>query len=128
KTNMQHCTSCGSELPDLAQFCGYCGHVLDTSAGSATNPGSFLDIDVLSRNAPTTLSSPPQSLRTSGQQPPLDLSRFPAPQSREVEHLPTAALINQQEEEDEEKRRRALLPLPLLGLLPDAPPDNVPMV
>ncbi len=92
---MQHCTSCGSELPEQAQFRGYCGHVLDATAGTATNPGSFLDVDVLSRNAPTTLSSPPQSLRMSGQQPPLDISRFPAPQSQEMEHLPTNPLFSQ---------------------------------
>lgn len=125
---MQHCTSCGSELPDQAQFCGYCGHVLDTTTGTATNPGTFPGVDVLSRNAPTTLSGPSQAVRMSEQQPGLDVSRFPASQSQEVEHLPAASFMGQKEEEDEERRRRGLLPLPLLGLLADAPPGNMPMV
>ncbi len=33
---MQHCTVCGSELPDQARYCGKCGHVLTSYTGPAT--------------------------------------------------------------------------------------------
>src|SRR5713226_3672468 len=40
---MQHCTVCGSELPDNARFCGKCGHVLSTIDTIDQEPSRTLD-------------------------------------------------------------------------------------
>ena len=57
---MQHCASCGWELPGDARFCGHCGQVANATIGE-----SFTR-DMLSSNAPTAISDPSHPRLISG--------------------------------------------------------------
>lgn len=54
ETAMQKCEFCGSELPNHAHFCGYCGRVIDNLAARAGDVTRPVDVGLLTRDAPTT--------------------------------------------------------------------------
>ncbi|HEX6482658.1 MAG TPA: hypothetical protein VF043_27765 [Ktedonobacteraceae bacterium] len=51
---MQQCEFCGSELPNYAHFCGYCGRVNDNLTARAGNVTRASDVGILTQDAPTT--------------------------------------------------------------------------
>src|SRR5947208_9131415 len=105
---MERCTSCGSELPGAAQFCGYCGRVVITVKEMTTSiSGSSHTVHGSLRSGAYSSTG---SIWSKGE-------------------MTQQILASEEEEYEEEERRRALFGLPLLG--PQAggqPPANTPMV
>src|SRR5712692_7515039 len=58
---MQHCTVCGSELPDDARFCGKCGHVLSNIDTIDKEPTKILDETINTTNTISTHNTPAEN-------------------------------------------------------------------
>src|SRR5437588_840643 len=68
---MQRCEYCGFALPELAHFCGNCGHISSTrmvGIVDRTSPSAF------SHDAPTFISSPSYPAAVSGEEDELDVT------------------------------------------------------
>src|SRR2546430_5518652 len=105
---MERCTSCGSELPGAAQFCGYCGRVVITV-----------------KEMPTSISGSSHTLHGSLRSAAYSSTGSIWSKGEMTQQIPAS----EEEEYEEEERRRALLGLPLLGPLAGGqPPANPPMV
>ncbi len=138
---MDRCTSCGSELPRKAQFCGYCGRVNITTMETPTSMSGFPDEDILVDNAPTAITRPPHfdpasTAISKPSHPGLNSGERDAtavrntwPREPITPPVPSAG-EEEDDEEEEKRRRRALLQgLPLVGgLVEIQPPPGVPMV
>src|SRR6266568_6293480 len=105
---MERCTSCGSELPGAAQFCGYCGRVVITV-----------------KEMPTSISGSSQTVHGSLRSGAYSSTGSIWSKGEMTRQIPAS----EEEEYEEEERRRALFGLPLLGPLAGGqPPANTPMV
>src|SRR6266849_6040451 len=107
---MQHCPSCGWELPGDARFCGHCGHIANATIGE-----SFTR-DMLSSNAPTAISDPSHPNLNSGVDQEQLASTLWYDWSQEKTDRDIISTYND-EEEQERRRRAAILGAPLLGAL-----------
>jgi len=122
---MQHCPSCGWELPGDARFCGHCGQI-----ANATIAESFTK-DILSSNAPTAVSDPSLPHLHSGLDQEQLASTLWYDWSQEKTDSDVASTHNDEEEEQERRRRAAILGAPLLGSFAvegQAPGAGVPAV
>ncbi len=120
---MQHCPSCGWELPGDARFCGHCGQVANATIGE-----SFTR-DMLSSNAPTAISDPSHPHLNSGVDQEQLASTLWYDWSQEKTDRDIISTYN--DEEEERRRRAAILGAPLLGALAvegQAPGAGVPAV
>src|SRR2546421_248404 len=130
-TDMERCIFCGSELPRPAQFCGYCGRPVNiTMRETPTSRSSYPGVDVLVGKGPTAISGTSYPVLRSGEQENITSGHMGS-QGGRTKHIPDIPVsgIDEQEDEERERRRRALLGLPLLGALADAPSvGGVPMV
>lgn len=106
---MQHCASCGWELPGDARFCGHCGHIANATIGE-----SFTR-DMLSSNAPTAISDPSHPRLSSGADREQLASTLWYDWSHEETDRDIVSTYNDEEEEQERRRRAAILGAPLLG-------------
>ena len=105
---MERCTSCGSELPGAAQFCGYCGRVVITV-----------------KEMPTSISGSSHTVHGSLRSGAYSSTGSILSKGEMTQQIPAS----EEEEYEEEERRRALFGLPLLGPLAGGqPPANTPMV
>ncbi len=105
---MERCTSCGSELPGAAQFCGYCGRVVITV-----------------KEMPTSISGSSHTVHGSLRSGAYSSTGSILSKGEMTQQIPAS----EEEEYEEEERRRALLGLPLLGPLAGGqPPANTHMV
>ncbi len=121
---MQHCPSCGWELPGDARFCGHCGHIANATIGE-----SFTR-DMLSSNAPTAISDPSHPNLNSGVDQEQLASTLWYDWSQEKTDRDIISTYND-EEEQERRRRAAILGAPMLGALAvegQAPWAGVPAV
>ena len=55
---MKYCTSCGSELPVAARFCGMCGKLISSILNTPTGISGFNEVDLLQSDARTFISDP----------------------------------------------------------------------
>ncbi len=65
---MQRCENCGSELPNNAQFCGNCGHVVSAATEVPTRTSGFPGADVPPFDAPTAWSGSHSPVPSGGEQ------------------------------------------------------------
>ena len=106
---MQHCASCGWELPSDARFCGNCGQIANATIGE-----SFTR-DMLSSNAPTAISDPSHPPFTSGVDQEQLVSTLWYDWSQQKKDRSITPVYNDEEDEQERRRRAAMLGIPLLG-------------
>src|SRR5947207_11739813 len=120
---MERCTSCGSELPGAAQFCGDCGHVVITVREMPTSMSGHPAVNAVEEQIPTSISGSSQTVHG-----PLRRGAYSSTGSTWSEGEMTQQIPASEEEDyEEEERRRALFGLPLFG--PGGqPPANTPMV
>jgi len=104
---MQHCASCGWELPGDARFCGHCGQIANATIGESYTR------DVLSSNAPTAISDPSHPHLNSGVNREQLASTLWYDWSQEKTDRDIVSSYN--DEEEERRRRAAILGAPLLG-------------
>src|SRR5437588_12863190 len=101
---MERCTSCGSELPGAAQFCGYCGRVVITVREMPTSMSGYPAVNAVEEHMPASiggLSHPvPGSLRSGA----YSSSGSIGSKGEMTQQIPAS--------EEEEERRRALFGLP----------------
>src|ERR1051326_2817679 len=121
---MERCTSCGSELPGAAQFCGQCGCVVVTVREMPTSMSGYPAVNALQAHMPQSDAGLLYAAHA-----PLRGGVYGSTggsiwsQGEVTEQISEA----EEEEREEEERRRALFipPLPLAGGQPFA---NTPMV
>ncbi len=106
---MQHCASCGWELPSDARFCGNCGQVANATIGES------LTRNMLSSNAPTAISDPSRPRLTSGVDQEQLASTLWYDWSQQKRDRGITPVYNDDEDEQERRRRAAVLGVPLLG-------------
>src|SRR2546425_11704449 len=96
--HMQTCEFCGSELPNGASFCGYCGR----SPSHATDaPTSGMDLRTI-QSSPRNMPNPPHGPAFSSPQ-----------QANQPWQQGTPSTPNQRDDEEERRKRAALLGLGL---------------
>src|SRR5437588_1928773 len=59
---MERCTSCGSELPGAAQFCGYCGRVVITVKEMPTSMSVHPAMNAVEEHKPPSISGSSQTV------------------------------------------------------------------
>src|SRR5207248_3523064 len=110
RPDMERCTSCGSALPDAAQFCGYCGRVVITIREMPTHMSGNPVMNVREGDTPPTTSGSshpvPPSFLSSGEYGDSSI-RSIWPKGEMTQQMPAS-----EEEEYEEEERRALLDAP----------------
>src|SRR3989440_3745562 len=122
---MERCTSCGSELPGAAQFCGYCGRVVITVKEMPTSMSGHPAVNAVEEHMPTSISGSSHTLHGSLRSAAYSSTGSIWSKGEMTRQIPAS----EEEEYEEEERRRALFGLPLLGPLAGGqPPANTPMV
>src|SRR5438552_2361899 len=123
---MNHCTSCGAELPVAAQFCGNCGRIASVVQQTPDGMRAYPSGDMHADNTPTSISGASRPVLSSGEHE-YSTIRHTWSKGEIAQNMPVA---DEEDEEEEGQRRRALLGLPLLGALANGqPPANgLPMV
>src|SRR5438445_3115610 len=80
---MKHCTSCGSQLPLVARFCGICGNLVSTTSDTPTGISDFNIVGVMHSDAPTFISDPSHPAIASNQPYGLDATYQRTPEEGE---------------------------------------------
>src|SRR5437868_15495371 len=65
RLDMECCTSCGSELPGAAQFCGYCGRVVITVKEMPTSMSGHPAVNAVENYMPPSISGSSQTVHGS---------------------------------------------------------------
>ena len=117
---MERCTSCGSELPGAAQFCGYCGRVVITVKEMPTSMSGYPAVNALEEYMPPSISGSSHSVHGSLRSGAYSLTGSIWSRGEMTQQMPAS----EEEEYEEEERRRALFGLPLLGTLAGGQPST----
>src|SRR3989440_4732879 len=122
---MERCTSCGSELPGAAQFCGYCGRVVITVKEMPTSMSGHPAVNAVEEHMPRSISGSSHTVHASLRSGAYSSNGSMLSKGKITRQIPAS----EEEEYEEEERRRALFGLPLFGPLAGGqPPANTPMV
>ena len=122
---MERCTSCGSELPGAAQFCGYCGNVVITVKEMPTRMSGYPSGDALEAHTPPSIGKSWHPVPGSLTRGVYSSTGSIWSKGEMTQEIP----VSEEEEYEEEERRRALPGLPILGaLVGEQAPASTPMV